>query len=66
MEPIKPANDIDRQYRYFELENEIAIVVVSDATAKMAAAAVDVAVGSFSDPSELQGLAHFLGMYFFA
>lgn len=61
MEPIKPANDVDRQYRYIVLENELAVLLVSDATTKIAAAAVDIQVGAYCDPDELPGLAHFLG-----
>lgn len=63
MEPIKPDNDIDRNYRYLVLENELCVLLISDMTAKMAAAALDVGVGSLMDPVDLQGLAHFLGMY---
>ena len=61
MEPIKPASEVDRFYRYVKLENELCLLLVSDATSKTSAAAISVAAGSFLDPAELPGLAHFLG-----
>lgn len=66
MEPIKPTLHKDRHYRYIQLQNEIAVLLISDATAKTAAAALDIAVGAFNDPVDVQGLAHFLGMLFLA
>jgi hypothetical protein len=63
MEPTKASNDVNRQYRFIELGNEIAVTLVSDPTVKMGAAALDVAIGSFNDPEDLQGLAHFLGTF---
>ena len=50
----------DRLYRYFELDNGMKVLVVHDADADMAAAALDVHVGQFSDPPDREGLAHFL------
>jgi hypothetical protein len=50
----------DRTYHYFELDNGMKALVVSDPDADMAAAALDVHVGQFSDPSNREGLAHFL------
>ena len=63
MEPIKPTSEVDRFYRYVELENELSLLLVSDSTSKTAAAAISVAAGAFLDPPELPGLAHFLGTY---
>lgn len=58
-EPIK--SDVDqRSYRNIELANGMKVLLVSDPAADKAAAAVDVAVGSGSDPEQRQGLAHFL------
>ena len=48
------------QTRTFVLPNGIPATLVSDSTAPLASAAVHVATGSFSDPAEFQGLAHFL------
>lgn len=64
MEITRPSSHLDREYRYLVLENELSVVLVSDPTVKTAAAAMDVAIGSFDDPSDLQGLAHMLGMVF--
>lgn len=50
----------DRDYHYFELDNGMKALVVSDPDADMSAAALDVHVGQFSDPSDREGLAHFL------
>ncbi len=50
----------DRQYRYLTLSNQLRVLLVSDATADKAAAALDVHVGSADDPADRQGLAHFL------
>ena len=48
-----------REYKAIELENGLRVLLISDPTASRAAAAVDVHVGSFSDPAEVPGLAHF-------
>jgi insulysin len=49
-----------RSYRWLRLRNNLQVVLVSDPQTDRAAAAMDVAVGSVSDPEELPGLAHFL------
>eukprot|EP01039_Chlorochromonas_danica_P004184 gene4184-4597_t len=49
----------DRQYKAITLKNGLRVLLVSDPESKRAAAAVDVHVGSFSDPVNLPGLAHF-------
>ena len=52
---------IDRkQYRYLELDNRLKILLVSDKETDKSAAALDVYVGSGSDPAGWPGLAHFL------
>ncbi|MBK8101809.1 MAG: insulinase family protein [Cellvibrionales bacterium] len=57
--PVK--SDIDqRGYRNLELTNGMKVLLISDPAADKAAAAVDVEVGSGSDPESRQGLAHFL------
>jgi len=55
----KSPND-SRLYRSVQLENGLRAVVISDPTAEKAAASLDVAIGSGSDPAEREGLAHFL------
>ncbi len=53
-------SDLDtKQYRAIRLSNNLRVLLVSDSEAEECAAAMDVAVGSFSDPKEYQGLAHF-------
>ncbi|KAI8639740.1 Metalloenzyme, LuxS/M16 peptidase-like protein [Parasitella parasitica] len=54
----KPAND-DRDYRLIKLLNQMEVLVISDPQTDRASAALDVHVGSLSDPEHLQGLAHF-------
>ena len=58
-EIIKSPND-DRQYRHVQLENGLDVVLISDPAADKAAAALDVYVGSYQNPSDREGLAHFL------
>ena len=56
---VKP--DIDgRSYRCLKLANQLKVMLVSDPTTDYAAAAMEVSVGSASDPDEFPGLAHFL------
>lgn len=50
----------DRGYRYLTLENGLAVLLVSDPEADKAAASLSVNVGSFDNPREREGLAHFL------
>lgn len=56
---IKSAED-KRSYRGLELDNGMKVLLVSDPSTEKAAAAMDVHIGSMSDPWELPGLAHFL------
>ena len=56
---VAPQTD-HRDYRYVELDNGLRAVIVSDPSAKKAAASLDVHVGSSADPRQRQGLAHFL------
>lgn len=50
----------DRGYRLVMLENGMKVLLISDADTDTAAAALNVAVGQFSDPADREGLAHFL------
>jgi insulysin len=54
----KPVTD-DRQYRVITLANGLEALLIHDPDADRASAAMDVNVGSFSDPVGLPGLAHF-------
>ncbi len=57
--PAKGETD-QRAYRNLQLANGMKVLLVSDPKADKASAALDVAVGSSSDPRHRQGLAHFL------
>ncbi|XP_021361137.1 insulin-degrading enzyme-like isoform X2 [Mizuhopecten yessoensis] len=48
-----------RQYRGLELNNGLKVMVISDPDTDKSAAAMDINIGSMSDPWELPGLAHF-------
>lgn len=50
----------DKDYRGFVLDNGMKVMLVSDPNSDQAAAALDVHVGSGSDPEGWNGLAHFL------
>lgn len=54
-------SEIDtRAYRAVTLDNGLEVLLISDPTTDKAAAAMDVAVGSGSDPAGREGMAHFL------
>jgi len=55
----KSPNDT-RDYRYLELANGLKVVLISDLKADKSAASLTVFRGSFHDPSDRLGLAHFL------
>ncbi|KAJ7976778.1 insulin-degrading enzyme-like 1, peroxisomal [Quillaja saponaria] len=56
-----------RQYRRIVLRNSLEVLLISDPDTDKCAASMNVAVGSFSDPDGLEGLAHFLEhMLFYA
>lgn len=59
VEVIKSEND-QREYRALELDNGLRVLLISDPDTDKASAAMDVAVGSGSDPVGREGLAHFL------
>ncbi|MBL4780864.1 MAG: insulinase family protein [Porticoccaceae bacterium] len=56
---LRSPND-ERQYRYLQLDNKMKVLLVSDAEAEKSAASLNVYVGSFQNPVEREGLAHFL------
>lgn len=59
--PVIATSDNDtRSYRYIELPNELRVLLISAPDTDKAAAALDVNVGSWADPADRQGLAHFL------
>lgn len=56
---LKPDHD-QRQFKAFELDNGLKVVLVSDPDADKAAASLVVHTGSIDDPPDRPGLAHFL------
>ena len=50
----------DRHYRYLKLANGLQVMLVSDPDSDKSAAALRVGVGSFDNPADRPGLAHFL------
>ena len=58
-EVLKSPNDT-RSYLAFKLANGLRVIVVSDPDAVVAAASMDVHVGSGDNPPGREGLAHFL------
>ena len=56
---VKSAND-QRQYKRIQLPNHLDVVLISDPTTDKAAAALDLYIGSYQNPKQRQGLAHFL------
>ena len=49
----------DRTYQVLCLDNQLRVLLISDPDSNISGAAMNIAVGSFSDPPEVQGLAHF-------
>lgn len=56
---VKSPND-QRQYQRIRLPNNLDVLLISDPTTDKAAAALDLYVGSYQNPRQRQGLAHFL------
>lgn len=54
----KPLLD-NREYKVIQLKNGLEALLIHDAETDKASAAIDVNVGSYSDPDDLNGLAHF-------
>ena len=57
--PVQSPND-EKAYRYIQLDNGLRALLISDPDTEKAAAALDVYVGSASNPTDRGGLAHFL------
>lgn len=53
----KPSLD-NRTYRVIQLRNDLEALLIHDPDTDKSAAALDVAVGSFSDADDLPGMAH--------
>ena len=50
----------DRSYRPLTLSNDLKVLLIHDSETEMVGAALEVYVGSFCDPVDVPGLAHFL------
>jgi insulysin len=50
----------DKNYGYINLPNQIECVLIQDPKLDKASASMNVGIGSFQDPPNIQGLAHFL------
>src|SRR5690606_35904292 len=57
---IQTSPNDTRDYRHPVFENQLLVLLISDPTTERAAAFLDVKVGSGQDPTEYEGLAHFL------
>ncbi|XP_034223238.1 insulin-degrading enzyme-like 1, peroxisomal isoform X1 [Prunus dulcis] len=67
VEEIVKARTDKREYRRIVLPNSLEVLLISDPDTDKCAASMDVSVGAFSDPDDLEGLAHFLEhMLFYA
>ena len=58
--PIYRSLADDRAYRYLQLDNKLKVLLVSDPASDKSAASLDVHVGTFQNPADREGLAHFL------
>lgn len=58
--PVRRSPADDRGYRYLTLDNGLAVLLISDPDTDKAAASMNVQVGSFDNPRDREGLAHFL------
>jgi len=56
---IKSISD-KRTYKAITLKNGLECLLISDPDAQKSAAALSVGIGSFLDPLEAQGIAHYL------
>ena len=56
---IKSATD-RRVYKAVQLPNKLECLIISDSEAEKSSSSMSVAAGSFQDPLEVQGLAHYL------
>src|SRR5690606_29640883 len=58
--PVYRSPNDDRQYRHLTLANGLDVLLISDPVSDKAAASLSVNVGSFDNPPDREGLAHFL------
>ncbi|MET0356455.1 MAG: insulinase family protein [Cellvibrio sp.] len=58
--PVGKSDNDNRDYRYLTLNNNLRVLLISDATAEKSAAAMNVHIGTHQNPKGRAGLAHFL------
>eukprot|EP01052_Picozoa_sp_SAG31_P000031 SAG31_NODE_2_length_46263_cov_45.908043_1_plen_213_part_10 len=58
LQPIKSIVD-EREFRFLQLDNGLSALLISDPTTDESAAAMDVGFGSWDEPEDVPGLAHF-------
>ena len=58
-ESVSKGRADSRDYNFLTLENGLKMLLISDPSADISAVALDVNVGSYQDPQNLYGLAHF-------
>ena len=56
---VCPSKLDDRKYRVTTLSNGLRVLLISDPNSNISAAAMDIPAGSFNDPRDYEGLAHF-------
>ena len=56
---VCPSTRDNRKYRVMTLNNSLRVLLISDPSTYYYAASMDVAAGSFNDPPDYEGLAHF-------
>ncbi|TBU01197.1 insulinase-like peptidase, partial [Hamiltosporidium tvaerminnensis] len=57
---ICKSNQDDCKYEYLQLKNGVKVICISDINADRSACAVSIKTGSYDDPNDYSGLAHFL------
>src|SRR5437879_568823 len=60
MSNLNPSLNDLKQYLKFTMDNGLTVLLISNNKTERCAVSMDVGVGSFNDPPEYQGLAHFL------
>ncbi|MCZ2723360.1 insulinase family protein [Marinomonas sp. 15G1-11] len=60
MTTINKSNNDQNTYKSLQLENGLRVLLVSDPIAEKSSASLSVNVGSYQDPKQQEGLAHFL------
>src|SRR5690625_2596706 len=57
---VETSDNDPREYRHFDLDNGLEVMRVNDANNELSAVSLSVGVGSYHNPPEFQGLAHYL------